>query len=153
MNDSTEKKLDELYSTRDVQIAWSILDDYNAGRASSTAAQDLITRITTMVREKRISFTSNPERTKKYAEILEAIATTQLKVQTWRRTADARYALRTLAETPDFAELGYDQSRIEELARDFNKNYADNEYRISGFSYTCPKTKKVVHIDIMDRAA
>jgi hypothetical protein len=155
MYDSTEKKLDDLYRTRDVSIAWSILDDYDAGKTSFTAAQDLITRITTMVRDGRVNFTSSPERTKKYAEVLEAMVITKSGAQAWKRTADAQYALRILAETPDFAELGYDQSKIEELANHFNKKHADREYSIGGFSYTSPKTGEIIKISpmIIDRAA
>jgi hypothetical protein len=149
----TEKDLKEFYETGDVQTARAIIKDHFAGNLEyTTAARDLVTRVATMVNEgKLVPNLASPLIT---SVVVNSRKTDEKNPQTWRWASDAQYALRILAETPDFVELGYDQAKIEELANHFNKKYADREYNIGGFSYTSPKTGEIVRINpIVDRAA
>jgi hypothetical protein len=150
MYDSTEKKLDDLYKSGNLEIAGAILKDYLAGNLEySAAAQDLVTRIAAMAKEGRL----NPQLC---APVLASVVVdprNKDNPQTWRWAADAQYALRTLAETPEFAELGYDQSAIEGLANHFNEHFADREYSIGRFNFTSPKTKEIVTINPVQKAA
>lgn len=144
MNLETEKQFKDLYKTRNLDIAWSILDNYFEGKLSSTAAQDLVTAVNSIV---------NSKNTEECADILEAIVTVQRtkdprNPQTWRWASDAQYALRILGE-----KFGYYPERIEELANQFNKRFADREYSIGRFSYTCPRTKKTLTVDPVQKAA
>ncbi|MBW2965829.1 hypothetical protein KY342_01855 [Candidatus Woesearchaeota archaeon] len=136
-----KKEFEELYKTKDLKIAWDILDEHFERKTKySTLAQDLITTINSMV---------DSQNTEKCAEILEAIITVPRKrdprnPQIYRWSADAVYSLRTLAENP---LLDYNQTKIETLANEFNEKFSDKEYSIGRFSYTSPKTKEIVYIN------
>ena len=146
----TEKDLKEFYETGNVQTARAVLKDHFAGNLEyTTAAQDLVTRVTVMVNEGRlVPNLASP--------LIASVVVNSRKgkhPQTWRLASDAVYALRTLAENPELVKFGYNQYKIEELANQFNKRFADREYSIGRFTYTCPRTKKTLAVNPVQKAA
>jgi len=136
-----EEQFKELYETGNLKIAHSILKDHFKGNLIyATAAQDLVTRVNIMANEGR----ANPRECASVliSVVLDSRERDEKNPQTWRWVSDAVYALRTLAENPLYPR--YD---IERMATAFNNGYADREYSIGRFSYTCPKTKEIICIN------